>query len=239
MSQNTPGLFITGTDTEIGKTYVTALIARSLVAGGARVGVYKPVASGCIAEPSQQTLTQVEKQLVSEDAVALWEAAGRPAELERVCPQLFQAALAPHLAARAEGKEIDADLMREGIRFWQDRSDIVLVEGAGGLMSPLGDDEFVADLAFDLGYPLVVVSPNRLGTINATLQTLITAATFREGLSVAGVVLNDISPGADDASTTSNRSELAKHGVPPVLAHVGWNEESLGHQIDWMSLARP
>ena len=123
------------------------------------------------------------------------------------------------------------------VRFWEERSDIVLVEGAGGLMSPLGDDEFVADLAFDLGYPLVVVSPNRLGTINATLQTLITAATFRDSLSVAGVVLNDNSAGTDDVSTESNRSELEKHSVPPVLAHVGWNEESLAADVDWMSLA--
>ena len=228
MANNTPGLFITGTDTEIGKTYVTALIAKALVAVGLRVGVYKPVASGCV---------QGESELVSEDALALWEAARRPANLTYVCPQLFAAPLAPHLAARAEGKKVDAELLREGIGFWQDCSAVVLVEGAGGLMSPISDDDYVADLAFDLGYPLIVVSPNRLGTINATLQTLITAATFREGLSVAGVVLNDVSPAADDASLVSNRSELEQHCVPPILAHVGWNATAFDEEVDWLSLA--
>ena len=149
MISNTPGLFSTGTDTEIGKTYVTALIAKTLAASGVRVGVYKPVASGCVFRSRSEALTPAlsqgereddvvarseERELVSEDAVALWEAARRPATLDRVCPQLFEAPLAPHLAARAEGKEIDSDLMREGVKFWQEDRDIVLVEGAGGLV---------------------------------------------------------------------------------------------------------
>ena len=90
------GLFITGTDTEIGKTYVAALIARSLVAAGHRVGVYKPAASGCSRQGDS---------LVSDDALALWQAAGSPGTLAEVCPQVFAAPLAPHLAAAAEGKQ--------------------------------------------------------------------------------------------------------------------------------------
>ena len=82
-----PGLFITGTDTGVGKTYVAALIARSLAASGRRVGVYKPAASGCPRDP--------DGRLVSGDAVALWEAAGQPGELEYVCPQCFAAPLGP------------------------------------------------------------------------------------------------------------------------------------------------
>ena len=93
MSEPARGLFITGTDTEVGKTRVTAMIARSLVAAGYRVGVYKPAASGCRREGDE---------LIADDAVALWEAAGRPATLEQVCPQRFEAPLAPHLAAREE-----------------------------------------------------------------------------------------------------------------------------------------
>ena len=122
------GLFITGTDTEVGKTYVATLIVKELVAAGHRVGVYKPVASDCIFDG---------RQLVSEDAVALWEAAGRPLSLEAVCPQRFQAPLAPHLAARLEGRELDSELLRTGISQWVDECDIMIVEGAGGLMSPL------------------------------------------------------------------------------------------------------
>ncbi len=131
-------------------------------------------------------------ELVSPDAVALWEAAGRPGTLEHVCPQLFAAPLAPHLAARAEGRRVDAKLLREGIEYWRETSDVVLVEGAGGLMSPISDDDYNADLAAEFGFPLVVVAANELGTINATLQTLITAATYCDGLDVAGIVLNSV-----------------------------------------------
>jgi len=223
-----PGLFITGTDTEVGKTYVAALIARALAASGRRVGVYKPAASGCWHEGDQ---------LVCDDAVALWEAAGRPGELERVCPQQFVAPLAPHLAARAEGREIDAKLLRTGIEYWRQQSDVVLVEGAGGLMSPMGDEDYVADLADEFGYPLLVVSRNVLGTINATLQTLITAATFRDGLEIAGVVLNNIAPPACDASLASNRQELAARCVPPILAEVAWGTDRFDAEVDWFELA--
>src|SRR5258708_35422490 len=97
------GLFITGTDTEIGKTYVASLIARALVSAGHRVGVYKPAASGCRRQGDS---------LVSDDAVALWRAAGSPGTLAEVCPQVFAAPLAPYLAATAEGRELDAALLR-------------------------------------------------------------------------------------------------------------------------------
>jgi dethiobiotin synthetase len=203
------GLFITGTSTHVGKTYVTAHIARQLVAEGVHVGVYKPAASGC---------REHKGQLVSDDAVSLWEAAGRPGDLEQVCPQRFRAPLAPHLAARAEGKEIDASLLRAGLSAWTDRCELVLVEGAGGLMSPLTDDEYNADLAHEFGYPLIVVAPNVLGVINQTLQTLIAAASFADGLPVAGVVLNDMRESAHDPSAGSNLAELQKRCGPPVLA---------------------
>ncbi|HUT88155.1 MAG TPA: dethiobiotin synthase [Thermoguttaceae bacterium] len=227
MCKPSPGLFITGTDTEVGKTYVAALIARSLCAAGHRVGVYKPAASGC---------REVEGDLVSGDALRLWEAAGRPGELDRVSPQRFRAPLAPHLAAREEGRELDPDLLRTGIEYWRARSDIVLVEGAGGLMSPLGEEEYVADLAYDLGFPLVVVARNSLGTINHTLQTLIAAATFRDGLPIAGIVLNNPGPPGGDPSTASNRRELAARAVPPILAEVAWQAEGFDAEVDWLAL---
>lgn len=229
MSNQIPGLFITGTDTEVGKTYVTALIAKALAAGGRRIGVYKPAASGCRREGNS---------LVSDDALALWNAAGRPGELDRVCPQRFLAPLAPHLAARLEGKTLDGELLRGGIEYWQARSDLILVEGVGGLMSPLGDDDYVAGLAEEFGFPLIVVSRNVLGTINQTLQTLITAATFREGLEIAGVVLNNPTPPSDDASLSTNLQELAARCVPPILTEVTWQSEQFDTAIDWTGLAR-
>jgi len=226
----TRGLFITGTDTGVGKTYVAAMIARWLLTAGRRVGVYKPVASGC---------SRRRGGLVSADALALWEAAGRPGKLARVCPQRFAAPLAPHLAARLEGKRLDRKGLRRGLDYWMATSEVVLVEGAGGLLSPLGRQDYVADLAADLGFPLVVVSRNTLGTINATLQTLVTAAVFRAGLRVAGVVLNHPSPpAADDPSLATNGRELAARCRPPLLAAVAYGADRFAPAVDWWRLAR-
>src|SRR3954468_12046134 len=108
------GLFIAGTATGVGKTYVGALIARALRDGGKRVGVYKPVASGCEMRGGR---------LVSPDAATLWMAAGQPGMLDAVCPQTFAAPVAPHLAARAEGQRVSAELLRSGIEYWRESSD--------------------------------------------------------------------------------------------------------------------
>jgi dethiobiotin synthetase len=221
-----PGLFITGTGTGVGKTYVAALIAAALRAAGKRVGVYKPVASGC---------KVLNEKLTSPDAAALWEAAGRPGTLEQVCPQLFAAPLAPHLAAQAEGKHVDARHLRDGIHFWRERSDIVLVEGAGGLMSPMSDEDYNADLAAQFGYPLVIVSANVLGTINATLQTLITARSIGK-LQVAGIILNSPSRLPDDPSVATNTEELNRRCNAPVLATVQFGG-GFDRQVDWWSVA--
>lgn len=217
------GLFITGTGTEVGKTHVAALIARQLVAEGVRVGVYKPAASGC---------RRVGGELVADDAVALWEAAGRPLTLGAVCPQRFEAPLAPNVAAREEGKRVDAELLRRGVEPWRG-FEFVLVEGAGGLMSPLSDDDYNANLARDLGLPLVIVAANRLGVINDTLQTVITAEA--QGLPVAGVVLNDAAPTADESRLT-NAGELERRLGVPLLGSVPWSSE-IDPTIDWMHLA--
>lgn len=222
------GLFITGTDTGVGKTYVGALIARQLREAGFRVGVYKPVASGC---------PQKEGKLIPEDALFLWEAAGRPATLARVCPQYFAAPLAPHLAAQLEGKKVQWREILAGARYWQDRCDILLVEGVGGLMSPLDEDHYVADLASRLGYPLVVVTRNTLGTINHTLQTLIAACAFEDGLPIAGIVINDVLPPGQDPSAKYNPRELELRCGPPILACVHYGAQEFDRNVDWASLA--
>ena len=222
------GLFVTGTSTESGKTFVAALIAQSLVAEGHRTGVYKPASSDCV---------KVGSEILSEDAAVLWEAAGRPLNLDAVCPQRFQAPLAPHLSARAEGREIDRDLLRTGLEPWHDQVDLMVVEGAGGLMSPIGENEFVADLAIDIGYPLVIVVPNVLGCINFTMQTLIAAACYRDGIPVAGIVVSHPEGFVGDVSTQTNVEEIGKRSIAPVLATVPFGAEDFDRKVDWNGLA--
>ena len=230
MSTKPPyGLFVTGTDTEIGKTYVSSLIIKQLVKDGYRVGAYKPLASDCVSDGHD---------MVSEDAISLWEAAGQPLELNDVCPQRFQAPLSPHLAARAEGKEVDAELVRTGIEAWTDHCDVVVVEGCGGLMSPVDDDSYFADLALEFGYPVLIVVDNRIGAINQGLQATVTASCFRDGLNVAGIVLNDAQAFEGDTSRESNFDQLSQRSVVPVLTRVRHDSDSFTKDVDWMAIAR-
>ena len=228
LTQPSRGLFVTGTDTEVGKTYVARLIARALVASGHKTGVYKPAASGCLVG---------DHELLADDAVLLWEAAGKPGRLEDVCPQRFAAPLAPPLAARAEGKQLDAELLRTGLAAWADY-DVVVVEGSGGLMTPLSDEDYNATLAEEFGYPLVIVAPNQLGVINQTLQTLITAASWGDGLAVAGIVLNSlVPPHKNDPSRAGNLGELETRCVAPLLAEVPCHGDRFDREVDWWKLS--
>jgi dethiobiotin synthetase len=222
------GLFIAGTSTEVGKTHVAAMIARALVATGRRVGVYKPAASGC---------RRVGDDVVADDAVALWEAAGRPGTLDQVCPQRFLAPLAPHRAAREEGRRVDPVLLRSGLNSWLETSEIVLAEGAGGLMSPIGDEDYNIDLAAEFGYPLVIIAANELGVINATLQTIITAQTRAPSLAIAGVVLNQATRRDGDASLLSNADEIASRSPVPLLATLNYGAVAFERSIDWFEMS--
>ena len=222
------GLFVTGTDTEIGKTYVSSIIVRDLIKAGHRVGVYKPLASDCVSDG---------RDIVSEDAILLWEAAGQPLTPSQVCPQRFQAPLSPHLAARAEGREVDGDLVRSGIEVWAD-FDVVVVEGCGGLMSPVDDDSYFADVAYEMGYPVVVVVDNRIGAINQALQATVTASCFRDGLDVAGIVLNDAQAFEGDSSRSSNFEQIASRSMVPVLTRVHHDSDRCESEVDWMAIAK-
>jgi len=223
------GLFLTGTNTGVGKTHVGAMIARALVAAGHRVGVYKPVESGCRREG---------QELIAADARQLWEAAGKLGDLSKVCPQRFEAALAPPQAAALEGSSVDRELLRSGLNYWQEHSDFVLVEGAGGLMSPLSDEDYNADLAADLGLPLVIVAANELGVINATLQTIITARNVAPQLPIAGVILNQTALRCEDASVGRNADELRARCDVPLLATVGFGQQQLSGGVNWYALGQ-
>ncbi len=222
------GLFITGTDTGVGKTCVAAMIARQLHAEGRNVGVYKPVASGCRMEDGVR---------IADDALELWKAAGAPGSLEQVCPQRFLAPLSPHRAAEQEGTRVDRKLLRTGLEPWLERSEIVIIEGAGGYLSPLTEADFVADLACEFGFPLVIVSKNILGTINQTLQTVLVARSYRGGVPIAGIVLNTLTKPPDDVSLDSNREDIDHFSSAKVLSEVYPGGRAFAPTVDWWELA--
>ena len=178
MTTKANGIFITGTDTGVGKTVVAAGLALVLRERGMRVGVMKPVATGCVGEG---------KRLISGDAVYLLEAAENEHPLLSN-PLRFRNALAPSVASVIEKKEIPIERILKAYRELQRHYDFIIVEGIGGLLVPITRDYFVANLIHEFGLPLVVVARGGLGTINHTLLTL-DAATIR-GFEVRGLIFN-------------------------------------------------
>ena len=172
------GIFVTGTDTGVGKTIVAATLARLLRMNGISVGVMKPVTSGCRSENGR---------LVSDDALLLAQAAGIEVT-DDVAPYCLREALAPAEAARIDGVRIDFSTIKAAYLRLASIYEYVIVEGAGGLMVPLSGGLLVADLARELDLPLLVVARPGLGTINHTVLTCFAAQ--QSGLQVAGVIIN-------------------------------------------------
>lgn len=230
---NCGGLFITGTDTGVGKTTVASAIVRLLRTQRVSVGAYKPVASGSESGPDGP---------VWEDAERLNSALGGIYPHEAICPQRFHAAVAPPVAARLEGAIVDAALLRRGADWWRERVELLVVEGAGGFLSPITETENVADLAVDLRFPLVIVARLSLGTINHTLLT-IEAARARK-LTVAGILLNQTSPpDSADQSLETNAVELSRRTPIPLLGVLPYSRGSdllpvlASLRIDFVGLA--
>ena len=208
------GLFIVGTDTGVGKTFLTARIARQLLEEGVSVGICKPVCSGCEAPDSPAPTWQ--------DVEILSEALENRFPKERICPQTFRAALAPPVAARLENRSISAEQILEGIAWWRDRVQVLLVEGVGGLLCPLTVEWTISDLAEQLGFPLLIVGRLGLGTINHTLLTVEVA--HRRGLPVLGIVLSETRPGEGGEAGATNPQEIEARCPVPVLAVIPHKE---------------
>lgn len=229
-------LLIAGTDTNVGKTYVTALIARDLVSAGVNVGVYKPICSGGVTSP--------DGELLFEDVETLHRALQSRFPRERICPQCFAAAAAPPVAARREGRTVDTDLLLSGFEWWKSQVDILLIEGIGGLLCPLTESETVADFAKKLTLPVLVVGRLGLGTINHTLLT-IEAAAARD-LTVVGIVLSDGDADAESAAVSlcarTNPNEIAARcdvavlGVVPHGETRGLLQNGRVTTMDWLNI---
>jgi dethiobiotin synthetase len=184
------GIFITGTDTGVGKTVAAAAIARLLKNRGVNVGIMKPVTSGCI---------ERDGRLVSEDAELLAWGAGLPAVEADNAPYLLRQPLAPSEAASRDNVRIDFPTIRKAYQRLSEQHDFVIVEGAGGLMVPLAGGLLVADLITHLQLPALVVTRPNLGTINHTLLTTFSAKQM--GIAVTGVIINNYPEKPDDVES--------------------------------------
>lgn len=203
------GLFVTGTDTGVGKTVVTGGIVAALRARGHDVGVAKPLQSGALAgDPSG-------------DAMLLREWSGVPESAAEIAPYSFAAALAPSVAAALEERAVTLADALDAVQAIAERHDAVVVEGAGGLIVPLGPGWTVADLAVALGLPVLVVARAGLGTVNHSALTV--GALRSLGLEPVGVVLN----GSADESSQRNAELIEELAEVRVLGHTPWVDGDL------------
>jgi dethiobiotin synthetase len=200
------GYFITGTDTGVGKTVVTAALAAVLRGRGVNVGVMKPVATGC---------RRTREGLVSEDAEFLAKAADVPEPLEDICPVRLAEPLAPSVAAARAGLALDLAPMWAAWRRLHAAHEVMLVEGIGGLLCPVTPETAVADLAREFGLPLLVVARAGLGTINHTALTVLAARQY--GLDVAGIIINRYDRDTEDVAMLTNPDEICRVTGVPVL----------------------
>ena len=204
-----PGLFVTATDTGAGKTYVASRLLFRLRRAGIELHPRKPVESGCRVDESGR--------LIPADGLALARAIDREDWLDIVTPLRFAAPLAPDLAAREVGETLHLEQLLAACQA----PGPMLVEGAGGLLSPIAEDALNADLAVALGLPVLLVAPNRLGCINHVLLTL--EAMERRGLWPISVVLSRVTE-QGDAAQPHNAAALRARIDAPVF-DLPWQDD--------------
>jgi len=209
-----PAFFITGTDTNVGKTEAACLLARSFREAGYTVGVMKPVETGC---------PVLEGTMMPQDALRLKEASGTKTDIDLVNPYRFAPPLSPHLAARLSGTSVDLVRIKEIFTGIRAAHDMTLVEGAGGLLAPVTEEKTMADLALLLGLPLIIVAADRLGTLNHTLLTVRCAREM--GLPIKGIILNNPVDSSNDPSSEYNRGDIERLTGLPVIFEVAFSPE--------------
>lgn len=202
------GIFITGTDTGVGKTIVTAGLALLFKSVGINAGVMKPVQSGHTRDDS------------AGDGATLKKLAGLEDPIELITPYSFSTPVTPGLAARMEGQSIDPTIILDTLRQLEKKYELILVEGAGGLMVPMGSDWMISDLAKMIGYPLLIVARPSLGTINHSVLTTMMARQL--GLDPFGVICNGYKAIDDDPSLDENPKMIEEFSGLPVLGGIPW-----------------
>lgn len=204
------GLFIAGTDTEVGKTHVTVGLVRALAGAGFKVAVMKPVAAGAVETPDG---------LRNDDALALIGAANVEAPYQTINPFCFAEPTSPHIAARSAGIRIDTAAIRRECAKLAAAADLVVVEGAGGWLAPISESETMEDVARALELPVILVVGLRLGCLN---HALLTARAVRAaGLNLAGWIANHVQP--DFAHAKDNVALLERYLPAPLLDSVAFD----------------
>lgn len=202
------GIFITGTDTGIGKTAVATGLAGAFKNRGYSVGVMKPVQSGALVRNGM---------LYSQDAEFLVKALDKHDEQELICPVLLREALAPGVAAEIEGKTVDLELIKNAYIQLEKRHNIVIVEGAGGIAVPLGKWFLISDLITFLGIPAIIVARSGLGTINHTFLTIEHAK--QRGIRVIGTIMNNYRGGIAEETNPEVIAELTSLPILGIIPH--------------------
>jgi dethiobiotin synthetase len=213
-ADKTKGLFVTGTDTGVGKTLVSAGLALFLRRRGLDIGVMKPVEAGV---DNPDTL--------GNDGRLLQWAAASDDEPELITPYRLRAPLAPSVAAEKENVRIDCSLIAEAASTLASRHDYLIIEGAGGLMVPLAGGVLFADLIKNINFPLLTVCRPGLGTINHTLLTIYAARTM--DIPLAGFLINNMpqNPGDAEESAPHTLASLASADLLGVLGHVSGSQQ--------------
>ncbi|MEX0899325.1 MAG: dethiobiotin synthase [Gammaproteobacteria bacterium] len=219
----TAGVFVAGTDTGVGKTHTAVSLVVALRSAGYRVGVMKPVAAGVVTTNHGPR---------NDDAVALAAASAQPVEYDFLNPYLFEEPVAPHLAAADAGVEIDITLIEGAFAKLAERSDAMVVEGAGGWLVPVGPERTMADIARVLKLPVLLVVGMRLGCLNHALLTA--SAVSATGLTISGWVANCIDP--EMRRLEQNIAALVERLPAPLVATLPWEPsatpESNAHRFN-------
>jgi len=192
-------IFVTGTDTGVGKTVITAALAWTFMQAGSKVSVMKPVQTGTN-EPGPTDLEFVEIVL------------GVSFNSEDNCPYSFPEPLAPLTASRFAGQDIDIEKIKGAFEKLRSDNDTVIVEGAGGLLVPILENYLMSDLALELEMPVLIVARPDLGTLNHTLLTVESARS--KGLDIIGIVINNFPPSPGKAELTNPELINRLSGVP-------------------------
>ncbi len=226
------GFFITGTDTGVGKTVITAALIQAIGLLGLKVCGMKPIETGCLKSESRVESSELrikDRVLIPSDGMFLKKTAGMDDPIDLVTPIRLENPLAPLPASEIEDIPVDIEKIKRAYTELSKKYEVIVVEGIGGLLVPIKRDYFVLNLARDFGLPIIVVSRPGLGTINHTLLTVNYA--IKEGLTVAGIIINYSQPPEGTPAEETNPEVIKQISPVPIIGIFPYLENKEGTNI--------